>query len=220
MSRITFSTRSGHEAEVSGRERHHMGWLLNQLFWGLVPKHDMEDVKPWLIDFQNEIQHYKILLTSEQYREAGEYWRWLVSTIGTAVNVGWQYRMKLNNGETELAGTLASNTALAIGNEPLKLFSRLHNQCEIHAWVAGKHRAWLADTIEEGLEIGMYRQGMGWQGVIDLLRSSKRGAVVSEYSVTDSFHWGRDKLQEDTEISPERNVHFGEGYTVFDLARN
>lgn len=218
MSRITFHTRSGDWAEVRGAERHHMSWTLNHLFIGLVPLHDARDIKGWLVDFQNELKHYEALIQSEQYREAGEYWRWLRQQIETSISVGWNWEMRLKNGDTETAATLAANTAMAIGNEPLKLFSRLHNQCEIHAWVAAKNRAWLADTIDEGLKIGLYRQNMGWESVTELLRNSKRGAVVSEYSVTDSFDWRRDKLQEDTEIDPNRNVCFGSGCTVFDLA--
>lgn len=220
MSCITFHTRSGQRAIVRGSERFHMSWMLNHLFIGLVPFHDERDVKPWLVDLQGELKHYELLIQSQQYREAGEYWRWLKQTIETSISAGDRYRMRLKNGDTEIASTLAANTALAIGNEPLRLFSRLHNQCEIHAWVDGKNRKWLADTIAEGLKIGMYRQNMGWEGVVELLKKSNRGAVVSEYSVTDSFNWRRDKLQEDTELKPNFNVVFGRGYTVFDLARN
>jgi hypothetical protein len=83
--------------------------------------------------------------------------------------------------------TAGLNTAIALGSDPVRLFARLHGQCEIHCYVEGPNRAWLAGIIEEGRACGLYRDDMGWEAVIDLLRSRKDGPVVTSYSVTDSF---------------------------------
>lgn len=83
--------------------------------------------------------------------------------------------------------TAALNTALLIGGDVLKLAARLHAQCEIHAYVKGHNRKWLASIIKQGLEIGFYRPDAGWDEVIALLRSSNEGAVVTSYTITERF---------------------------------
>lgn len=83
-------------------------------------------------------------------------------------------------------GTLM-NTTIALGSPPVQLLTRLHGQCEIHAWVAGEDRAWLAGVIEDGRESGVMRARAGWEDVVTLLRSRSDGEVVTSYSVTDQF---------------------------------
>jgi len=97
---------------------------------------------------------------------------------------------------------LLLNTALVLGSDPVCLAARLHGQCEIHAYVEGPNRAWLADVIEAGLDQGVYRpvlrpmgpdgsQGepfpTGWAEVVELLRRDSDDPVVASYSVTDGF---------------------------------
>lgn len=219
MSYLAFHTRCGDYTEVRGAERHHMSWMINAHFWGLCPQHDIEDIEPWVIGFDREIAVYKELLYQEQYSTAGDYKRQIIDSVRCAMNVSYRAIVKLKDGTTTTAATLAANTALKLSGEPMQLFARLHAQCELNAWVAGKNRAWMAGVIEDGLELGLYRDGMGWEKVVDLLRKSKRGSVVTEYSVTDSFNWNKDKLSEDTEIAPDKPVHFDGGHTVFDLAK-
>jgi hypothetical protein len=45
----------------------------------------------------------------------------------------------------------------------VRFLARLHGQCEVHGWVAGKNRAWLADIIETGRETAILRDDMGWR---------------------------------------------------------
>ncbi len=96
------------------------------------------------------------------------------------------------NGHCVDGFTLALNTALVIGGDPLRLSARVHGSCEIHGWVDGPNRAWLADVVEEGLTSGVLRrahqtQYENWPGVVALLRSTSRTPVVMSYSVTESF---------------------------------
>jgi hypothetical protein len=79
------------------------------------------------------------------------------------------------------------NTAWAMGSDPMRLMARLHGQCEIHAYVEGPNRAWLADIIEQGREVGIMRSESGWEGVVALLRSRDDGPVVTSYSVCQQF---------------------------------
>ena len=88
-------------------------------------------------------------------------------------------------------GTLTSNTAMNIGAPHVQLAVRLHNQCEIHAWVDGPNRAWLADLIDAGLHAGTFRdtprRDGGWRAVAEMLRSRDDEPVVTSYSACDQF---------------------------------
>lgn len=79
------------------------------------------------------------------------------------------------------------NTAILIGNDTISLLARLHAQCEIHGYIEKANRKWYADLIEEGLKSRLLRQGMGWEGVVNLLHDTDDGPVVTSYSVTDCF---------------------------------
>lgn len=90
------------------------------------------------------------------------------------------------HGRTDL-WTVCLNTAMALGGRPLKLLVRLHAQCEVHAYIEGPHRAWLAQVVRDGRASGLYRQGEGWEDVIALLDSRNDEPVVMSYSVTEQF---------------------------------
>jgi hypothetical protein len=45
----------------------------------------------------------------------------------------------------------------------------------------------MADVIQQGLDAGLCRRGMGWDKVQALLRSGTEGPVVTSYSVCDGF---------------------------------
>ena len=90
---------------------------------------------------------------------------------------------------TESVGTFtaALNTALVMGSDPIRLMARLHGQCELHCYVEGPNRAWLADIIERGRKAGIMRAESGWEETIALLRSRDDGPVVTSYSVCEQF---------------------------------
>lgn len=82
-----------------------------------------------------------------------------------------------------------------------RFVARIHGQCEIHAYVEGEDRDWLAGQIENALRTGLLRDivppaeeneyrpawDTGWRKVIDLLRSRDDGPVVTSYSVCEGF---------------------------------
>lgn len=82
---------------------------------------------------------------------------------------------------------VALNTTLRIGSDPIKLAARIHGQCEVHCWVDGKNRDWLAGIIEQGRQIGFYRRDSGWESVVELLRKRSDEPVVLSYSVCSQF---------------------------------
>lgn len=222
MSRIYFSTRSGEWAEVRGAERAHMGLTLADATQGLIPdkiegicalfgEADQQDM--WG-EFKK--QHAE-LLAAEQYGQAAELQRRAWDSARIQYRVGWDCAMHIGGKKHNSFGVLL-NTAIVMGGEPLQLFAKLHGCVEIHGWVAGKNREWLANIIDKGRATGLYRDGMGWDSVIKLLRKSKRGAVVTAYSVTDCFNWKKDKLDKTLEFSPERlPVLFDDGAHLFQL---
>jgi len=95
---------------------------------------------------------------------------------------------------------LMLNTAVAVGSDAIKLAVRLHSQSEIHAWIDGPDRAWVADIIESAVNAGVYRRSLrgdppgdparslsGWEQVIPFLRADDRMPVVTHYSITEWF---------------------------------
>lgn len=102
------------------------------------------------------------------------------------------------------ARTITLNTALVAGSRPIQLAARIHGHCEIHGYVEGPDRAWLAEVIDEGLDAGIYRRTLmygsvpeagidaqlcsqGWEDVQALLRAADDDPVVMSYSVCDGF---------------------------------
>ena len=79
------------------------------------------------------------------------------------------------------------NTMLRMGNDPMKLYARLHGQCEIHAYVEGPNRQWLAEIIKEGLRTHIFRPDEGWETVIPHLEEADDSPIVTSFSVCDEF---------------------------------
>ncbi len=108
---------------------------------------------------------------------------WIVRSIAEALTP----RPEFGSPPPEVEFEKQLNTAILIGNDAVILLARLHGQCEIHGYVEGPNRAWLAGIVDGGLASGILRESMGWEGVAELLRASEEGPVVTSYSVTDSF---------------------------------
>lgn len=91
-------------------------------------------------------------------------------------------------GGTVMWGTaLLANTAIRLGSDAVKLLVRLHMRCEVHSWVDGPNRAWLAEIIRKGRAAGVLREDMGWENLSTLLLSNTTDPLVTSYSVSDSF---------------------------------
>jgi len=173
MSRIYFHSEDG-EAEVRGAERAMMGNLCND----------------WLVDglrvnqFASEewLAALAALLPGAQPMYQRDVW---ADTLRIRYHLAHE-DITLDGQQVGLFA-IALNTALVLGSDPVKLCARLHGQCEMHCYVEGPNRAWLADIIEQGQAIRLLRDDMGWEGVITLLRSRDDGPVVCSYSVTEGF---------------------------------
>jgi hypothetical protein len=189
MSRIYFHTQHEGEAEVLGSERAHMGLLTSDLSAALIPSYSDREVfalmtpaarRKFAVEtYPNGVPMDPVTFAKQGPMLAKDHLRTSFAINGEKI---FQHEDKpLDNFELQL------NTVLALGSNPLCLFARLHAQCEIHAWVEGPDRAWLADVIQQGLDAGLCRDGMGWDKVQELLRSGAEHPVVTSYSVTDGF---------------------------------
>ncbi len=172
MSRIYFHTQYD-GAEVRGSERAHFGHSCGQMTWAMLSGHADE--------WGEHKSMLRQLLPADHYalrdwpRNAKMAFTGLTETV-----------FKLGDQEID-AFSLQLNTAYSMGADYVKLAARLHGQCEIHAYVEGPNRAWLADIILAGRASGFYRSDAGWESVVTLLLKSKTQPVVTSYSVCEQF---------------------------------
>lgn len=170
MSRIYFHSEHG-TAELRGSERAHMGVLCNDLMLGVIG--DLYCAKDWLIPL---IPHDHHILMDRLKPESG------LSSFLRGMDSAF-----IVDGKRVETWIVSLNTAWTIGGDPLRLLARLHGQCEIHCWVEGVNRKWLAGIIREGRKSGLYRENQGWEAVTNLLESRDDCPVVCSYSVCEQF---------------------------------
>lgn len=213
MSRIYFHSEDG-TAEVSGAERANMDIMTEHWARGAIgltlgsptlDRHLYEGFKPF-INPEGRLAN----VPEQGFGEA------LGKTIVTRAFYDYAAPF-IWKGKPIKLSSLIANTVLAVGSDPARLATKIHNTCEIYGYAQGFHRKWLADVIEEGVEEKIFRKGywdfkdsegslkmlmgiemteeeqtptchsFGWDTVIDLLRSSSKGAVVMSFSVCDRF---------------------------------
>lgn len=180
MSRFYFHTKT-HDVSIGGSERCHFKWLCTQLF------------DAWLGDslHPSVLQRFRKMLRPDHYASRAVYDRDCEQRLKIALHGDDPYVLEWNGHPINLSH-LRWNTALALGSNPVKLAARLHAQCEIHAWVAGSNREWLACIIEEGLHSGIFRTPLRqppyeWIDVVTLLREDAQEAVITSSSYTAQF---------------------------------
>lgn len=188
MSRVYFHSPSG-EAELNGSERAHFGCLVRD---AAVRVLDLSDAA--------HIRRLRELVARDHY---------LAPMEDAMFARSFETCMRVSSPVLSFADqpigmfTLVLNTALLDADDQMRLAARIEGQCEIHAYIEGPNRAWVADMIDRGLETGLYRKGMyvdnradgshgpwrsqGWENVLTLLRSRDDEPVVMSYSVCDSF---------------------------------
>lgn len=176
MSRVYFHTPTT-KAELRGSERAHMGVLVTDIAAGLLNAGGFrarEEFAPLI-----RPDHYLKSITERGWSSAFET-AWRTGGAGIPM-LTWR-------GHDLDPFTISLNTAATVGNDAVKLAARLHGQCEIHAWVDGPNRAWLADIIDRGMASGVLRaETQGWERVVGMLRARDDEPVVTSYSVCEQF---------------------------------
>lgn len=240
MSRVYFHSEHA-TAELRGSERAWLGHIAHSIgdtAWGLDPDHPSLERAEKILALIPEVPEgeyganylHRYLRQAQAQREANhaalEGWRPgqpprgrtdyepernLMRALRTALNgVGGGPDM-LVAGVSLGPSSVSLNTALALGSDPVRLAAKIHGWCEVHAWIDGPDRAWAADIIQQGLDVGVYRRGFwfvdgindtgrpadehpsrkwssqGWEEVQALLRERDDEPVVMSYSVCDQF---------------------------------
>lgn len=103
----------------------------------------------------------------------------------TFLSLAWDNFM--HKGEKIEAFSVLLNTAILLGSDVVQLAAHVHGQCEIHAFVRGSNRKWLAAKIRHGRAQNVLQSGMGWEAVVDLLERRDDEPVVTSYSVCEQF---------------------------------
>lgn len=178
MSRIYFHSQEG-TAEVRGSERAHAAVLTQDLTRaGFGPMWESDPSRPHQIrKLITPGTFYNLNDPLGDFRKSFDLW----------LNYHDKASFTLPDGRVVPAWDVVLNTAHRLGEPSVKLLTRLHAQAEIHCWVWGPNRNWLAKLIERGRKLGIMRSNMGWESVIDLLRSSDERSVVCSYSVCEQF---------------------------------
>ncbi len=172
---IYFHSEKGN-VTINGTERHWFGYLCNRMLIAILNPGMDEARRPHPFRKALPVGHYA---TTSQ----GSEW---TRDIEVMVASGMD-SLVIGGHKTDLY-RVALNTTLAIGGDALKFAARVHGQCEIHAFVEGHNRTWLADIVKTGLRHkNVFRENVGWEAVVELLRSSNEGPVVMSYSVCEQF---------------------------------
>lgn len=170
MSRITFESKE-RTVEVRGSERFHAAYLIEKITAVFL---DLETNQK-LLAKAIPASHYL-----NRINPASPQW---------ANDFEMAFRSGLNlevDGKPISSFILGLNTASAVGGDAIKLLARIHGQSEIHGYVAGKNRHWMADIIENA-PADVLRPNSGWEDLVELLRESEDGPVVMSYSITENF---------------------------------
>jgi hypothetical protein len=178
MSAIYFHTKDEGTKAIRGSERRHFGNLCNHVLMAAIGAiRDTQESPHWLRRMV-PASHYLRTTAPEHFAKSAE----------AALSVSDDLHLTFpGTDETADPFTLALNTAIAVGPGPLCLAARIHGQCEIHSWVDGHNRAWLADIIDHGCRVGLFRHKQGWAELLPWLRAREDAPVVLSYSVCDSF---------------------------------
>ena len=172
MSRIYFRSLNL-ESEVRGSERAYFGVMISELALAILnPLWNSDRLKSIL-------PPTSYLLSAKDDREFDRNFRTWFRVTSSEIFVVGDKKIE--------PFSCALNTALAIGNDVIKLAARIHGQCEIHCYVEGKNRNWLAKIIQQGLRSRIYRPKQGWEETVNLLRNTDKEPVVLSYSVCDQF---------------------------------
>lgn len=177
MSRIYFHSPSG-DAELIGSERAHMGILCGKFLKASIGP--ISDYYPSMPHWLRELlptDHWVVRSSNFAFRESCNLFMGEQSAKD-----GFVY-----NNQVLPMFNLALNTALFSGSDSVKLLARIHAQCEIHCYVTGENRQWIANIIKTGRLYNIMRAEQGWEDVVALLERRNNEPVVLSYSVCEEF---------------------------------
>lgn len=189
MSRVYFHSPSA-ETELRGSERAYAGYLVDRLALACLDTNgfEMRDRLLTLVPSNSYLHTVK----TEHFAVSFDHW-W----------GGLHSEPILVGDAPHDTFTMSLNTAVVMGSDSIELLARIHGTCEIHGYVEGENREWLAEIIDEGRATSVLRSDAGWENVAALLRSRDDEPVVMSYSVCDQFPNARVAIGAGTWAAPE-----------------
>ncbi len=179
MSCISFHSRK-RTVDLGGSERHFMQKFCFELFWaalGVSSFHFEENRVVQLMKHTGPSGSLSPLRATDPESLYNE-----LSAGRTFENVCFEV-----DGEAVPLEDVVLNTAKVLGNDTVRFMAKLAGQCEIHLFVDGSNRAWLANLIETGRQQKILRPGQNWEEVVELLQEASDDPVVTSYSVSGEF---------------------------------
>jgi hypothetical protein len=169
MSTIYFKQRDGEECGIRGSER---AWFSMQVF-------DLFMCSLSLNEFGSNQALFRMVWREDLDARSG---RTIEDFRNWARAARWYYC-----GEEQFdAFSVQLNTAIAMGSDVIRLAARIHAQCEVHGYFDDSDRPWLKKLIEDGLSLGIFRTGQGWEPLLEMIGEGE-GEIVMHFSVTDGF---------------------------------
>ena len=177
MSRIYFHSPS-EDTEVRGSERAYGAYLINEMFVTALGVNDY--------DYDSHPHTLRAIIAPDHYclRESGKRF---ADTLRTALHVHSFGPTLVIDKQPVDTFAASLNTGILLGSDPLIAYARLHGQCEIHAYIEGRNRAWFAKILQRGLDTKLMRPDCGWEQTVEMLHKRKDEPVVTSYSVCDQF---------------------------------
>lgn len=167
MSEIAWRSPSEKRVRLEGCERGWMSQMARNAGFSVLGIEWGRPLEPWI---------YEALV--EPGFENGPH-----AAMALSANI-YRLRFRTPDGSQHNAWAVCLNTLYEMGNEHVRLLTKLDGHCEENAFVEGKNRAWLANVIEAGREWSVYREAVGWERVVELLRKRDDEPVVTSYSST------------------------------------
>lgn len=175
MSAIEFNFPDGESLPIFGGERHWMAHVINEFAMPFFGIRLFGDDQPILKAIPED--HYLHRLP------AG---RSFQESFHTYIVASGADHFMLPDGTKASIFSVLLNTAVVVGSPVIEFMCRLHGQSELHCWFEDEAVGMVADTIERGRRLGVYRDSAGWEALVDKLRT-KPTEVVCSYTVCESF---------------------------------
>ena len=204
MSSIYFAT-TDKTVSISGSDRRFFSNMAASIFVGMVAPEtfSIEQRSAFLDALGLEKNHYLRETSSPHF------YSWAMTYL----------RLKGETKKIELY-LMHLNTLIKMGVPCLKLGAKIDGTCELHGWFSPYSYRWLHKTINEGIELGFFRDKR-WHDVAALIETTNSLMVMS-YSVCDTFAAGAlwdeavNSLDPNLEIREENlSTPFGRGQDVF-----
>lgn len=184
MSAVYFTSPTD-ESRLRGSERAYMGNMGSDALLAALDITDTHEYESWEEETRKGV--CAMLRAREEFSFSPPR-TYTTKQVHTTLKVAWHDECFVMPNGTEVGVWRAGlNTLLATGNDTVQLLARLHGQCELHCYVEGTYRFWLADIMERGRASALYRPDQGWESVMEHLRESDDEPVVCSYSVCDGF---------------------------------